>query len=97
MTEPTITDISDLRLPVHAWAEGDSAAESGQPHDTPNVLIEMADLSRTHPGLNASAAETAAWYRRKAIMLVHAGCVDLDAAASAHADRLDHNGGQVAA
>lgn len=42
MTEPTITDINDLRLPaqiMHAWAEGDSAAEEGQPHDH-NPYIE---------------------------------------------------------
>lgn len=58
--------------------------------DTPNVTIELADLWRTRPGLTASKTEKAAWYRKKAKVMGHAGHTADAKAAMDHAARLEY-------
>lgn len=58
-----------------------------------STLLEIGELARTRPALDATAAELAAWYERKALMLQGESLVDLAVAAHEHAVRLLATGG----
>lgn len=58
-----------------------------------STLVELGELIRTRPGLDASAAEVAGWYERKAAMLSHAastGALDPDTATGWARDAHQH-------